>query len=53
MRYLGWMYQNLKLKKLKNRELLMFMKSLLARIAEWWREFVKNHIIDKDPYEGE
>ena len=25
----------------------MFMKDLLARIAEWWRRFVKEHIIDE------
>ena len=31
----------------------MFMKNLVNRITRWWREFVKNHIIDRDPYEGE
>ena len=27
----------------------MYMKNLLAKITEWWRKFVKNHIIDEAP----
>ena len=28
----------------------MFMKNLLARFARWWKQFVKEHLIDEvDP----
>ena len=27
-------------------------KGFIEKIKIWWKNFIKNHIIDKDPYEN-